>query len=182
MLKGHRHHGFSIIELVLVILIIGLLTSIMLPNLIDAIHKAKQRRTMGELRLIGGAWMSWYTDHNSAMAAGSNQLYQVGTFDELSYLEIYGYLHPTDTFYYMQEVPSKDAWGSELTFYLNSVKGTDRQMLLCAAARNKVFDACEKGKDIPIGPFVGTDFDQDIVWADGFLLRWPEVTNAAGPG
>ena len=128
MLKRHRHHGFSIIELVLVILIIGLIASVLIPNLIDAIHKAKQRRTMGELRLIGGAWMSWYTDHNSAMSAGSNQLYEVGTFRELTYLEIYGYLHPTDTFYYMQTVPAQDAWGSKLTFYLNTETGTDRVM------------------------------------------------------
>ena len=177
MLKRHRHHGFSIIELVLVILIIGLIASVLIPNLIDAIHKAKQRRTMGELRLVGGAWMSWYTDHNSAMAAGSNQLYAVDTFKKLSYLELYGYLHPTETFYYIQEVPSKDAWGSGLTFYLNQEKGTDRQLLLCAAARENIFETCNGTDAIPIGPFIGTDFDQDIVWADGFLVRWPEVTN-----
>ena len=177
VLYRRLQRGFSIIELVLVILIIGLIASIMIPNLIDAIHKAKQRRTMGELRLIGTAWMSWYTDHNSAAAAGANQVYGVENFNALTYLQIFGYLHPTDTFFYLQDVPSKDPWGSDLTFYLNSDRGTDRQMLLCAAARNKIFETCDGEKDIPIGPFVATDFDQDIVWADGFLVRWPEITN-----
>ncbi len=178
VLKRHRHHGFSIVELVLVILIIGLIASIMIPNLIDAIHKAKQRRTMGEMRLIGTAWMSWYTDHNSAASAGANQTYSVENFEAKSYEEVYGYLHPSDTFFYLQEVPNSDAWGSGLTFYLNSEVGTDRKMLLCAAARDDIFETCDGKADIPIGPFIGTDFDQDIIWADGYLLRWPEITNA----
>ena len=24
------------------------------------------------------------------------------------------------------------------------------------------------------GPFDPTDYDQDIVWADGFFVRWPQ--------
>jgi len=178
VIHRHRLRGFSIVELVLVILIIGLIASIMIPNLIDAIHKAKQRRTMGEMRLIGTAWMSWYTDHNSAASAGANQTYSVQGFDKLTYPQIYGYLHPTDTFFYLQDVPSTDAWGSGLDFYMNPEAGSDRQLLLCAAARDNKFETCQEDTEIPIGPFIGTDFDQDIVWADGFLVRWPEVTNA----
>ncbi len=167
MLDRSRHtrgDGFSIVELVLVILIIGLIASIMIPNLIDALHKAKQRRTMAELRLIGTAWMNWLTDQAGASAAGSQQLYKMEGFSALTYSQIYGYLHPSDTFFYMQQVPSRDPWGSELTFYFNSSPLTDRQLLLCAAARNEIFDTCDGTKDIPIGPFVATDFDQDIVW------------------
>ncbi len=175
---GHRRqNGFSIVELLLVVLIIGLIASIMIPNLIDALHKAKQRRTMGELRLIGTAWMSWLTDQAGASAAGAQQLYKVDGFNALEYGEIYGYLHPSDTFFYMQAVPENDAWGSHLTFYLNSNPLTDNQLLLCAAARDNVYETCDGTKDIPIGPFLATDFDQDIVWADGFLVRWPDIRN-----
>ncbi len=169
--------GFSIVELLLVVLIIGLIASIMIPNLIDALHKAKQRRTMAELRLVGTAWMSWLTDQAGASSAGANQTYKVSGFNALTYAEIYGYLHPTDTFFYMQAVPERDAWGSQLTFYLNSSLLTDSQLLLCAAARDDVYETCDGTKDIPIGPFVATDFDQDIVWADGFLVRWPDIRN-----
>ncbi len=172
-----RQGGFSIVELVLVVLIIGLIASIMIPNLIDAIHKAKQRRTMAELRLIGTAWMSWLTDQAGASSAGAQQLYRVGGFRALTYGEIYGYLHPSDTFYYMQEIPARDAWGSQLTFYMNTSLLTDSQLLLCAAARDDNYETCDGTKDIPIGPFVATNFDQDIVWADGFLVRWPDIRN-----
>lgn len=170
-----RQHGFSVIELLLVVLIIGLIASIMIPNLIDAIHKAKQRRTMGELRLIGTAWMSWLTDQAGASSAGAQQFYRVNGFVALTYEQIYGYLHPSDTFFYMQDVPERDPWGSQLTFYQNTSPLTDNQLLLCAAARDNVYDTCKEGEDIPIGPFLATDFDQDIVWADGFLVRWPDI-------
>ncbi len=157
------------------ILIIGLIASIMIPNLIDALHKAKQRRTMAELRLIGTAWMNWLTDQAGASSAGAQQVYRMGGFNALTYAEIYGYLHPSDTFFYMQLVPTVDPWGAPLTFYQNSSLLTDRQLLLCAAARNGIYDTCDGTNDIPIGPFLATDFDQDIVWADGFLVRWPDI-------
>ncbi len=175
---GHRRQaGFSIIELVLVILIIGLIASIMIPNLIDALHKAKQRRTMAELRLVGTAWMSWLTDNAGSSSAGAQQLYNVAGFNALTYAQIYGYLHPSDTFFYMQAVPERDAWGSQLTFYMNSNTMTDSQLLLCAAARDDIYETCDGTTPIPIGPFLATNFDQDIVWADGFLVRWPDVRN-----
>lgn len=172
-----RQGGFSIIELVLVILIIGLIASIMIPNLIDALHKAKQRRTMGELRLIGTAWMSWLTDNAGATSAGAQQRYQVTGFNALTYEQIYGYLHPSDTFFYMQAIPEKDAWGSSLTYYHNSNTLSDQQLLLCAAARDNIYETCDGSTDIPVGPFVATNFDADIVWADGFLVRWPDIRN-----
>ena len=170
-----RQRGFSIIELLLVVLIIGLAASIMIPNLIDAIHKAKQRRTMAELRLVGNSWMSWLTDQAGAASAGAGQLYRVDGFEELTYAQIYEYLHPSDSFFYMQSLPNRDAWGSQLAFYWNSNPFSDRRLLLCAAARDDTWDDCTPGEDIPVGPFVSSNFDLDIIWADGYLVRWPDI-------
>ncbi len=173
---GHgRQSGFSIVELLLVVLIIGLIASIMIPNLIDAIHKAKQRRTMAELKLLGTAWMSWLTDQAGAAAAGAKQTYPMSKMTELEYVEIYRYLHPSDTFFYMQAIPEVDAWGSQLTYFQNNDPLDDNQLLLCAAARDNVYETCDGSADIPIGPFLATDFDQDIIWADGYLVRWPDI-------
>lgn len=175
MLARHRQRGFSIIELLIVLLIIGIIASILIPNLLDAVHKAKQRRTMGELRLIGTAWMNWLTDNNGAASAGANQTFSVGTFVEHTYPQIFGYLHPTDTFFYMQAVPEFDPWGSQLKYYMNTSLQSESQLLLCSLARDGVPDQCDGTSDILIGPFIATDFDQDIIWADGFLLRWPDI-------
>lgn len=45
-----RKNGFSLVELMIVIAIIGILAAILIPNLLDATDRAKQRATMGELR------------------------------------------------------------------------------------------------------------------------------------
>ncbi len=177
MLRRKRKQGFSLMEMVLVVAIIMILASVMIPNLIDAIHKAKQKRTMADLNTVGGAWLSWLTDQVGAASAGSQKLYDTTEFEPVTYPEIFAYLHPTDTFFYMDAVPEKDGWGSRLAYYKNPILGSDNQLLICAAARGNTWDTCSDvtSQAMRIGPFLTTDFDQDIAWADGFLLRWPEL-------
>ena len=172
--RDGNSRGFSLIELMIVVAIIGILTSILVPALLDAVHRAKQRRTMAELGQVGTAWMSWLTDQVGASSAGSAKTYSLSGFAPVTYPELFGYLHPSSTFFYMQEVPQIDPWGSELSYSKNADLSSDHLLLICAAARNQIFDICNGGQaTLPIGPFTSTDFDQDIVWADGGLIRWP---------
>ena len=174
MWRRHRRgeKGFTLIELIIVVAMIGIIASITIPYFIDALHRAKQRRTMGELVLVGQAWMSWLTDQSGTAAAGQGKTYDIGGFLEITYPEIFGYLHPSTSFFYMQEVPQKDAWGSTLRFWRNPNLRSDRVLVICASARDNIFETCDQ-TTFPIGPFESTDFDTDIVWADGGMIRWP---------
>ena len=65
----NRQRGFTLIELLIVVAIIGIIAAILIPNLIDALQKAKQKRTMSDIRNTGTAWMSWLTDQVGSTAA-----------------------------------------------------------------------------------------------------------------
>src|SRR5437016_9272280 len=51
--KGQR--GFTLIELLIVVAVIGIIVSMLIPNLLDAFQKAKQKRTMADMKILGTA-------------------------------------------------------------------------------------------------------------------------------
>ena len=169
-----RERGFTLLELLIVVALIGIIASITIPFFIDALNRAKQRRTMGELAMVGQAWMSWLTDQSGAASAGQGKTYDISGFLDVTYPELFNYLHPTSTFFYMQEIPQQDAWGSGMKYWRNANLRSDRVIVICASARDNIFETCNT-TTLPIGPFSRTDYDSDIVWADGGMISWPEA-------
>ena len=73
-LQGPRQ-GMTLIELLIVVAILGIISMFIIPNLLDSLQKAKQKRSMTDINGVGLAWMNWLTDQASAAAAGSQHTY-----------------------------------------------------------------------------------------------------------
>jgi prepilin-type N-terminal cleavage/methylation domain-containing protein len=174
MFKRNRQKGFTLIELLIVVAIIGIIAAILIPNLLDALQKAKQKRTVADLRNTNTAVMSWLTDQVGAASAGAAGKTYPGTLltQALTYEALFEYMHPTSTFFYMQEVPQNDGWGYQIVFAMNPNIVDSAVFIACSPARKGVaIGNC--AQNWTVRAFISTDYDQDIVWADGYGVRYP---------
>lgn len=178
MFKIHkRQRGFTLIELLIVVAIIGIIAAILIPNFLDALHKGRQKRTMGDMRQLGLALGMYWTDNGGAAAAGQTT---GGTWTEsdwagtASLADLKTALVPD----YSATIPEEDGWGHTLTYAieLNNPPRT-RYALMISPGRDG-----SQSNVTTTGTFDPTDFDQDLVWGDGSFLRAPAGSQSSSSG
>jgi len=167
----HSHsQGFTLIELLIVVAIIGIIASMLVPNLLDAMQKTKQKRTMADMRITGGAMFSWLTDQVGAAAAG--QASTVIDLGDYGGKKTVGDLQAVLVPIYLQDIPARDGWKSAYDYYLKTGNPHSRNVM---AIRSTGRDSQPEGNEYTVTGFEPTDYDRDVVWADGFMVRWPEA-------
>jgi type IV pilus assembly protein PilA len=171
----NRQHGFTLIELLIVVAIIGIIAALLIPNFLDALQKAKQKRTLGDSKSVGTAMFSWVTDMASAAAAGASATGDVnlGNFQSTTQADLATVLVSQ----YVQQVPVLDGWKHQYHYYCNYTNplGGVGIIGVLSLGRDGLADA--GSPTYTVTGFDPTDYDKDIVWADGYFVRSPQKTH-----
>ena len=175
MLLRRDSRGFTLIELLIVIAVIGIIAALIVPNFLDALQKAKQKRSMGDIKIVGTAMMAWLTDQAGGAAAAGQVTVDLSTIPAITPAALETELAP----HYIQEIPEEDAWHHSYDFHLNVA---DPEGHLILAARSLGRDGQPEGNEYTAGAFEPTDYDRDLVWVDGGFIRWPERDAGGGGG
>lgn len=136
----------------------GIVAAIVIPNFFDAMQKAKQHRTLSDLRAIGTAIESYRSEHGDLPEAAS--------IDELMAL-----LEPNQG----AQLRRQDGWQRPFRYACWSSPpggaGCDRYGV-ASGGRDGVFEHTELPAYEPES-FPWGSYDRDLVWVDGALVRFP---------
>jgi general secretion pathway protein G len=140
--------GFTIIELLVVVVIIGIIAAVAIPSLLNAIDRGRQKRTMSDLRTIGEAIQSYVVDSDHYPQASS-------IADLATVLESGAYI---------SKLPREDAWG-HLLLYSGSLTG----YTVGSAAK-------DGGSTLTLNGSGGetNSFDDDVIYSNGTFVQWPD--------
>ncbi|HSL18925.1 MAG TPA: prepilin-type N-terminal cleavage/methylation domain-containing protein [Methylomirabilota bacterium] len=144
--RRSRQGGFTLIELLIVVAVIGIIVAVAIPNLIGAIQRSRQSRTMADLRMISEGVELYQNDHSFYPLLDSGTVADLGDHLRL----------------YIRDYNELDGWSTPIDYHSDGHGYT-----LVSYGWDAVVD-------LP-WTFGATDsFDADIVFTNGNFLQWPE--------
>ena len=153
-MRSRREAGFTLLELLVVVGIIGIISALAIANYWTALDRARQKQTMADMRTIAIAWESRANDAQGYVVAGFSVPSTAVTYEDLS-----GALAPT----YVRQMPQVDGWKRPYEFALDGSTG----YAIRSAGRDGTFE----------NSYVSgatTNPDADIVWSNGSFVQFPD--------
>lgn len=157
-MRKHGQRGMTLLELLVVVAIIGILSAVAIWNYFIAINRAKQKRTMANIRTVALSWELYAQDTESYVPSGA-----VFEFPEnaVSLEDMENALLPK----YMKSFPRADGWSNDLDL------GYDEGPPSTYAIRSR-------GADGEIDESYDTQFtekfDNDIIFSNGLFVVSPK--------
>lgn len=139
--------GFSLVELLIVVAVIGLIVAIAVPNLLNAIQRSRQTRTLSDMRTISNGLGIYQQDYAKFPIVAS-----IGPMSDVS----------DDLVPFVGEVPIQDGWQRALMY-----KSDGDTYTLASYGANLL-------ADLPWTNGKTSYFDEDIVILDGSFFQIPE--------
>ncbi|MFQ5719470.1 MAG: prepilin-type N-terminal cleavage/methylation domain-containing protein [Acidobacteriota bacterium] len=153
-----KQKGFTLIELLIVVAIIGIIAAIAIPNLLNAIDRGKQKRSMADLRSVGTSVEEYAIDNSfyPNLAAEANI---AGSTLETSVEPVY-----------IRNVPTNDGWGFGMRYVSDTTVYTVGSLAKDGGSGGSLTVTGTGGPT--------TDFDCDIIFSAGSFIQWPEGTQS----
>lgn len=138
--------GFTLIELLIVVAIIGIIAAVAIPNLLNAVDKGKQKRTMSDLRTIGSAVEAYAVDNTNYPSATTLPA-------------IKAVVDPI----FFNNMPLVDGWAHAM-------------QADSSVSTYTLFSPGKDGTGSTCSPGTTSTFNDEICFSNGRFLRYPEGT------